>query len=52
MLACQASDAGRVGYGDGIDRATAMAPIGTICRLCPREGCGHRQEAPLIARAS
>jgi predicted transcriptional regulator/transcriptional regulator with XRE-family HTH domain len=49
MLACSASDARRVAYGDGIDRATATAPIGTICRLCPRPDCGHRQEAPLIA---
>ncbi|UUP18308.1 HTH-type transcriptional regulator RamB [Nitratireductor thuwali] len=49
MLACSAGDAGRVTYGDGIDRATAMAPVGTICRLCPRDSCGHRQEAPLIA---
>lgn len=49
MLACSATDAKRVAYADGIDRLTAMAPIGTICRLCPRIGCGHRQEAPLIA---
>ncbi len=49
MLACQATDAGRVVYGDGIDRAAAMMPIGTVCRLCPRTACGHRQEAPLIA---
>lgn len=49
MLACSASDARRVAYADGIDRLAAMAPIGTICRLCPRVGCGHRQEAPLIA---
>jgi predicted transcriptional regulator/transcriptional regulator with XRE-family HTH domain len=49
MLVCAASDAGRVVYGDGIDRAAAMIPVGTICRLCPRTDCGHRQEAPLIA---
>ena len=48
MLACQATDAGRVVYGDEIDRAAAMMPIGTVCRLC-RTACGHRQEAPLIA---
>ena len=48
MLACAVDDAGRVAYGDGIDLAKAMAPIGMICRLCPREVCGHRQEAPLI----
>lgn len=49
MLACTDADAARVVYGDGIDRATATAAIGTVCRLCPRERCGHRQEAPLIA---
>jgi len=49
MLACAAADAARVAYGDGIDRAAATAPIGTICRLCPRADCGHRQEARLIA---
>lgn len=49
MLVCVAADASNVLYGDGIDRATAMVPVGTICRLCPRLGCGHRQEAPLIA---
>ncbi|MDQ2634645.1 MAG: short-chain fatty acyl-CoA regulator family protein [Pseudomonadota bacterium] len=49
MLACTAADAASVVYGDGIDRSTAMVPIGTICRLCPRTDCGHRQEAPLIA---
>lgn len=49
MLACHATNAERVAYGDGIDRATATVPVGTICRLCPRAECGHRQEAPLIA---
>lgn len=49
MLACSAADAGRVVYGDGIERAGATVPVGTVCRLCPRSGCGHRQEAPLIA---
>jgi predicted transcriptional regulator/DNA-binding XRE family transcriptional regulator len=46
MLACRAADAGRVACGDGIDRAAAMVPIGTICRVCPRADCEHRQEAP------
>ena len=49
MLAAPARDAGRLVNADGIDRAGAMIPIGTICRLCPRPDCGHRQEAPLIA---
>jgi predicted transcriptional regulator len=49
MLVCDASDAGRVVYGDGIDRKTATVPVGTVCRLCPRMACGRRQEPPLIA---
>ncbi|MBA3446087.1 MAG: DUF2083 domain-containing protein [Pseudaminobacter sp.] len=36
MLVCQARDAGRLVHADGIDRAGAMVPMGTICRLCPR----------------
>lgn len=48
MLACTAADAGKVRYSDGIDRVAATAPVGTICRLCPRTDCTHRQEAPLI----
>jgi predicted transcriptional regulator/transcriptional regulator with XRE-family HTH domain len=49
MLACSAADAHRVVHGDGVDRAGATIPVGTVCRLCPRAGCGHRQEPPLIA---
>ena len=49
MLACAVAEADRVCYADGIDRATGMAPVGTVCRLCPRAACAHRQEAPLIA---
>ena len=49
MLACSAADAAQVVYGDGLDRKTAMVPVGTICRLCARLECGARQEAPLIA---
>lgn len=49
MLACAVSDADNVAYGDGLDRARAMVPLGTVCRLCPRTGCSHRQEAPLLA---
>lgn len=50
MLACSLADAGLVIYGDGIDRANALVPLGTVCRLCPRSNCGHRQEAPLLAQ--
>lgn len=49
MLACPVSDAAEVAYGDGLEKRTAMVPVGTICRLCSRLGCDARQEAPLIA---
>jgi predicted transcriptional regulator len=49
MLACPVGQAGRVAYGDGIDRKTAMIPAGIFCRLCPRPACVHRQEPSLIA---
>lgn len=52
MLACTALDAPRVVYGDGIDPARATVPVGTVCRLCPRSGCGHRQEPQLVAPRS
>lgn len=48
MLACHADDASRTVYGDGIDRQGATEPVGTVCRLCPRPSCTHRQEAALI----
>ncbi|PRD41725.1 XRE family transcriptional regulator [Phyllobacterium phragmitis] len=49
MLACPAAEAPRVAYGDGLDATGAMLPVGTVCRLCTRMACTHRQEAPLIA---
>ena len=49
MLACPATEAPRVVYGDGIDRVSGIVPVGTVCRLCPRLECGYRQEAPLLA---
>lgn len=49
MLVSSAADAGRIVYGDGIDRQAAMVPLGTVCRLCPRSGCSHRQEPQLLA---
>ncbi|RUM99128.1 helix-turn-helix domain-containing protein [Pseudaminobacter arsenicus] len=50
MLACPAPEAGRVVYADGIDQSNPQTtvPVGTTCRLCPRENCGHRQEAALV----
>src|SRR5690606_8859001 len=48
MLACPASEARKVCYGDGIERASATVALGTVCRLCSRE-CAYRQEATVIA---
>jgi predicted transcriptional regulator/transcriptional regulator with XRE-family HTH domain len=48
MLALPAEEAHRVSAADGLDRSSALVPVGTVCRLCPREACLHRQEAPLI----
>jgi predicted transcriptional regulator/transcriptional regulator with XRE-family HTH domain len=50
MLACDANEAPRVIYSEGIERSQAMLPVGTTCRLCRRAACGHRQEAALIAQ--
>lgn len=47
MLACAAEDASRVVYGDGLQREQATIPVGTVCRLCPRRDCRHRQEESL-----
>ena len=52
MLAAAADEAGQLAAADGIDPARAMLPIGTVCRLCRRERCAHRQEAPLIAEVA
>ncbi len=52
MLACSAAEAGRLSAADGLDPAGGMLPVGTVCRLCPREACQHRQEAPLIAETA
>lgn len=49
MLVCQSSEADATIYADGIDRAAATLAVGTVCRLCSRRDCRHRQEAPLIA---
>jgi predicted transcriptional regulator len=48
MLACNADEAGRVIYGDGLQHEQAVVPVGTVCRLCRRPDCRHRQEAPLV----
>ena len=46
MLACDALNADRLVYSDGLDLSSAAKaePVGPTCLLCPREGCSHRQE--------
>ena len=46
MLACDALNADRLVYSDGIDLSSAAQaePVGPTCLLCPRAGCAHRQE--------
>lgn len=48
MLAAPAEEAQRISAADGLDRLGALVPVGTVCRLCPRENCAQRQEAPLL----
>lgn len=48
MLACHGDEAGRVIYGDGLQHEQATLPVGTVCRLCSRADCRHRQEEPLV----
>lgn len=48
-LGCEIEHAANFIYADGLrlhDEAAA-APIGTSCRLCPREGCDQRAFPPL-----
>ena len=46
MLACDALNADRLVYSDGLDLSSAAEAelVGSTCLLCPREGCAHRQE--------
>jgi predicted transcriptional regulator/transcriptional regulator with XRE-family HTH domain len=52
MLACDALNADRLIYSDGLDLSSAAPaePVGPTCLLCPREGCAHRQEPSVRAR--
>lgn len=54
MLACEAVHADQTVYADGLDlRAREMAArVGPSCRLCPRLDCLHREEEPILLRAS
>lgn len=50
MLACDALYADDVVYGDGLDAGSrsALAKVGSTCRLCPRSDCRQRQEDPIV----
>lgn len=48
-LGCEASQAQRLVYGDGLDleQAEAFTPIGVNCRLCERADCNQRAFPPV-----
>ncbi|MCW5773259.1 MAG: DUF2083 domain-containing protein [Rhodospirillaceae bacterium] len=50
MLACDALDADRTVYGDGLDlgRSDMATPVGPACRYCARADCRHRGEAAIL----
>lgn len=47
MLACEASHAKETVYGDAMGVKAGAIAIGPSCRLCERQGCLSRAEAPL-----
>ncbi len=51
MLACDALNADRLVYSDGLDLSSAAQaePVGPTCLLCPRQNCAHRQEPSVRA---
>jgi len=49
MIGCDAAYARHLVYGDHLEGASGT-PVGTSCRLCPREDCGQRA-APRAAPA-
>lgn len=51
MLACDALNADRLVYSDGLDLTAAAEPIGPTCLLCPRDDCAYRQEPSVRTRA-
>jgi predicted transcriptional regulator len=54
MLACDAIHADQTIYADGLDYSAteAITPIGVTCRLCQRDACRHREEAPILGKLS
>ncbi|MFK0384894.1 short-chain fatty acyl-CoA regulator family protein [Agrobacterium sp. NPDC090273] len=47
LLGCDAGLAGETVYGAAVGAGTVAIPIGPSCRLCERQGCLSRAEAPL-----
>lgn len=47
MVACEASLAKETVYGDVVAVSAGSIPIGPSCRLCERQGCLSRAQAPL-----
>jgi predicted transcriptional regulator/transcriptional regulator with XRE-family HTH domain len=50
MLFCDALQADRLVYGDGLDLSPAApaTPVGQTCRVCVRRDCAWREEDPII----
>jgi predicted transcriptional regulator len=50
MLAVEAIHADQTVYADGLDFSAPhlATPVGSTCRLCPRDRCRARQEDPVI----
>jgi predicted transcriptional regulator/transcriptional regulator with XRE-family HTH domain len=49
-IVCNAQYADRIVYGDGLDLSgqARAEPVGVSCRVCPRGGCQHRAEDPIV----
>lgn len=41
-LGCRLEHAGELVYSDGVDLESRAVPIGTSCRVCPRQDCDQR----------
>ncbi len=50
MLTCDARNAGRTVYADGLDLSSTPAaiPVGPSCRMCPRADCRFRNEDQIV----
>lgn len=54
MIACDAVNADRTVYGDGLDLAAreTASLVGQSCRVCPRASCLHREEEQIVQERS